>query len=261
MNTRTGFVFFCFTFSALAYAQDTTHLQAQTTLFGKPLSVTQNTDASASKLGVQTSTLLQFLGKNVNLMQASVEVSSSAQGTTNWYIAGKRVWSGNLALQNGSLVYSGGLAPVQLPLPLFVYPLGPVILEVDTGIDFQGSLDVNLTPTLALPLQDSKLQGTLQETISAGGYLEGYAKLLVVRAGIGGKINLIDGNVGANADLFLNQSPPVLTGLGKVSFLEGSIYGFVDVIKLLGQWRRLLSANLYSWNGKCYAFGAESCAL
>jgi len=270
MNTRTRVFNSGIVFSALffwltsnlytfAYAEDPTHLQVQTKLMGKPLVVQQNADPSVSQQGVQTSTLVQFLGINTQLMNAALELQSTTLGTTNWYIDGKQIWSGNLALQSGSLVYSGGIAPIQIPFPLFAYPLGPITLEVDAGIDFQGNLAVHLTPGLSIPVQDSSLQGTMQESLTAGGYLEGYAKLLIARAGVGGKVNLIDGSVGVNADIFFNQSPPTLGGLGKVVFLNGNVYAFVDTIKLFGQWNRVLSSNLYSWAGKCYAFGAATC--
>ena len=252
------------------------------TLMGKDLSASQISNALPSNLGVNTETRVQFLGTAKSLMDASVEAipvdavanpnatsspapSNSLQNgtvlaTTDWYIGGTRVWNGTLNYANGGLVYSGGIAPTQIPFPLVVYPVGPLILEVDAGVSFEGTLGASLTPGISLPIQDSTLTGKLQAELAVAGYVEGYAKLLIVRAGVGGEVNFVDGTTGVEATLYLNKTPPLLGGFGKVVLLNGHVYGFVDTSILFGNWSRLLSEDFFKWPGKCYAFGVETCS-
>ena len=247
-------------------------------LLGHDLGVSQQSAGLATQHGINTATLIHFLGNSKNLMDASLEAIPPAttadslapspspaadQGTvlanTNWYIAGTRVWTGHLNYQKGALVYTGGISPTQIPFPLVVYPLGPLTLQVDAGVDFQGALNASMSPGWAYPLNDTVLKGSLTSNLTAGGYLEGYAKLLVVRGGVGGKINLIDGSTGINAMILFNGRKPILSGKGKVQLLNGDIYAFVDTNVFLGKWKRILNKDLYKWNGKCFAFGSDTC--
>ncbi len=268
------------TLPMLSRADDSNHVSAHGTVMGKPVSVSQDSDPRADGLGVQTQTQVEFAGKSKSLSLISVEAlprngvealpaaspaASPSNGsiplaTTNWYIGGTQIWAGNLAFEKGSLVYSGGIAPTEIPFPLFAYPLGPVLLQVDAGVSFQGNLSANLTPGLSYPLQDSTLTGSLQANLSAAGFLEGYARFLLIKAGVGGQINIIDGLTGVKTEIFLNGQKPTLAGFGKVQLLNGSIFGFVDTAYLFGSWKRILNRNFYSWNGKCYAFGVGTCA-
>ncbi len=262
-------LFYAFHSYVFAQTNDTTHATFHSTLMGKPLSISQNADPTADHLGVQTQTQLQFLGKNKDLSTVSVEAipySSPSKdvpnipiATTNWYIGGTQIWTGNLAFKNGALTYEGGIAPTQIPFPLFVYPLGPILLQVDAGVSFQGNVSASLIPGISIPMEDSTLSGKLQAELAASAYIEGYAKLLIVRAGIGGNINVIDGTAGIETTIFMNQTKPKLEGFGKVQLLDGSVYGFVDTTILFGRWRRILNKNFFAWNGKCYSFGVEQC--
>ena len=272
-------LFLAFAAQAAEPAQDPNHVTARSQLMGKPLSVSLDSDPTADARGVQSQTRVEFAGQARSLSLISVEAlpppvtdgatsspsaSPSPAGvplaTTNWYIGGTQIWAGHLAFQNGSLVYAGGVAPTEIPFPLFAYPVGPVLLQVDAGVAFEGNLSAKLTPGLSYPIQDSTQTGTLQARLSAAGFVEGYARFLLVKAGIGGQVNVIDGATGVQAEIFMSQKKPELTGFGKLRLLNGSVFGFVDTAYLFGSWKRILNRKFYQWNGLCYAFGAESCA-
>jgi hypothetical protein len=252
------------------------------TLMGKKLSVTHDSSASITDQGLHTETQVQFLGKQRSLMEASIEaipyVESSTVSTTNstsatpaatpsvtlaktdLYIGGVRVWNGSLRVEKGGLVYSGGVAPTQIPFPIFAYPVGPLMLQVDAGIEFEGEASASVLPGISIPIEDMSIDAKLQADLYAAGYVEGYAKLLFVRAGVGGRVNLIEGNTGIAAHLYFNGTKPQTSGFGKVTFLNGRIYGFVDSNLLFGGWKRWFSKDFYKWPGKCFAFGEAVCA-
>jgi hypothetical protein len=181
-------------------------------------------------------------------------------GDTNLYIGGVKIWTGALTYKNGVLAYSGGVAPTQIPFTLFVYPVGPMTLEVDAGVSFEGSITASLTPGLSYPLQDSELDAKLSADMSAGGFIDGYANLWLLRAGVGGQVNIIDGTVGVTGRILLNGHAPVGSGSGSVRMLNGELYGFVDDRFLFGVWSRLYTKNFYSWSGYCFSFDSTACA-
>ena len=76
---------------------------------------------------------------------------------------------------------------------------------------------------------------------------------------MGGRINLIEGETGVSALFFLNGSKAQLSGFGQVQMLNGDIYAFVDTKVLFGSWKRILTKDLFKWNGKCFAFGGDAC--
>jgi hypothetical protein len=254
------------------------------TLFGKKLSVTQDSSASPSNQGLSTGTQIQFIGKQRSLMEASIEAipaaasdvpAAASDGTpsaspapdrsitlakTDLYIGGTRVWNGTLKVDKGGLVYSGGVAPTQIPFPLFVYPLGPVVLQLDAGIEFEGQVEASILPGISIPIEDMTIDAKLQAELYAAGYVEGSARLLFVRAGVGGRVNFIDGSTGVAAHIYFNGTKPQASGFGKVVLLNGSVYGFVDSTLLFGGWKRWLSKDFFKWPGKCFAFGEASCA-
>ncbi len=252
-------------------------------VFGKELSAETRVSSLPSGLGVLSETQSKFLGRTTPLVAMSVQAtpeslpvaatpeSSPAAPSptpsgielaqTNLYVHGIRVWTGDLRFDKGSLVYQGGIAPTQIPFPLFVYPLGPLLLRVDAGIEFEGLLDASLTPGVSIPISDSTLQAKLEAKIGAAAFIQGYGSLYLVRGGVGGRVQVVEGSTGVEANLYFNGAKPTAAYLGKIVFLKGALYGFVDTNLLFGRWTRVLSKDFFSWPGKCFAFGAESCAI
>ncbi len=259
-------------------------ISQNTQLMGKPLKIEQSSTVAPSGLGVSTQTTSQFLGRTSSIVSASIEAIPStasdtpadgsasanpsatpAPGTidlarTDLYIGGTRIWAGDLTFQKGGLVYSGGVAPTQIPFPILAYPLGPLMLEVDAGVEFEGDIQAALTPGLSYPLTDSSLDATLQAKLGAAGFIEGYGSIWLVRGGVEGRVDLIQGSTGIDAHLFMNGTKPIGTYLGKVVLLSGDVFGFVDTKLFFGKWNRILKKDFFKWKGLCYAFQAESCA-
>ena len=260
------FVVLCFQSSAIAQSnltQDSpqnvsNQAEANATLLGQDLSISHVIEVIAAHTGVSTQTQLQFLGKLKTLLDASAQYDSTPDATL--YVAGMRVWSGALTQSNGSYGYKGGIAPTKMAFPLVSYPVGPLILAIDAGVVFEAQMSAKLTPGLAYPVTDSNLKASLSASASGSAFLEGSAKLLILKAGVGGSIQVIDGTSSMDALLYF-QSPPQLSYGGKVNLLQGHVYAFADSYKLFGSWRRFWSHDFYNWAGKCYSFGSASCAV
>jgi hypothetical protein len=182
-------------------------------------------------------------------------------GKTDLYIDGIKLWTGSLQYANGSLSYTGGVPPTQIPYTIFVYPVGPMTLQVDAGVEFEGSLDASITPGLSYPFTDSTLDAQLSANIAAGGFVEGYANLWLIRAGVGGAVDLVDGATGVVGHIYMNGQAPSGAGFGMIHLLSGDIYAFVDTRFFLGQWDRIWKKDFYNWAGWCYSFGATSCGI
>jgi hypothetical protein len=244
------------------------------TLLGKPLQVIEEASTVSSGLGITSATQAALLGHLSTLVESSVEAiptdpattATPAPGTqlgrTDLYIHGTRIWTGALTYDKGSFVYSGGVAPTQIPFPVFAYPLGPIMLRVDAGIEFEGQVDATLTPGLSYPMADSTLDATLKANLAASGFVEGYASLWLVRGGVGGRVDVIEGTTGVTGHLYLNLlTQPTGQGFGQVHLLSGDVYGFVDTKFFFGKWNRILEKDFFKWDGLCYSFGAATCAV
>ena len=182
-------------------------------------------------------------------------------GTTDLYIDGIKLWTGTLQYANGSLSYDGGVPPTQIPYTIFVYPVGPMTLQVDAGVEFEGDVRASITPGLSYPFTDSTLDAQLSASIGAGGFIEGYANLWLIRAGVGGAVDLIDGSTGVAGHIYMNGQAPTGEGFGMVHLLSGDIYAFVDTGFFFGGWTRIWKKDFYNWAGWCYSFGATSCGI
>ena len=158
-------------------------------------------------------------------------------------------------VQNGSTYsYNGSIAPTQIAFPIFSYPVGPVVLAVDSGVSLQGNLSASVAPDVSL-LASSQVTGDLQANLTAAAYVEGYAQFLFMKAGIGGQVDAISGTTGAHFNMTLAQAlagtQPQLQGFGRVSLLGGNVYGYLGSMKM----------SFYKWSGKCYSFDPSvSCA-
>ena len=161
---------------------------------------------------------------------------------------------------NGDLNFSVGLAPAEIRVPLFVYPVGPVALQIDGGARFQADVQGSLVPALAIPFSLSSLGVQLEAVADGAGFIEGYANFLVVRAGVGGQVDLVDASADLNARLSFDGSPPFVGISAMVDFLKGRFYAFLDYFNPLKfGYQRLLDYTIYSWNGYCYDTGAMLC--
>jgi hypothetical protein len=220
--------------------------------------------ATASSQQVITTLELDILGAALQALSALTQPPNTINGTTytEFYSFGKRVFS-----QDGYVSSSGdnqitvGLAPAEIRVPLVIYPIGPVVLEIDGGARFQANLQVQSLIDIGIPISLSQLGIQLQAVADGAGFIEGYVSFLVIRAGVGGQVNLVDANANVNAEFSFNGIPPYALVTAMVDFLSGQFYAFVDYFSIWKfGWYRLLNYNLYSWKGFCFATGGASCS-
>jgi hypothetical protein len=231
--------------ASVAFAEETLPAISQKTrVLGRELSIRALARILPSGNGIQSALDSSFLGQKTPLSSLAVEADK-----TELYLRGIRVWSGDLRSENG-YVYDGEVAPTRIDFPLLNYPIGPVLLQLSGGIEYSGSLHASL-----VPIGHSEIQSEL----TASAFVEGSGSMMVVRGAVDGRVTLIDGSFGAQADLSLEGGAPRLEYLGKVNLLSGRIGGYLDTRLLFGRWNRVFSRTFFEWPGKCFSFGAESC--
>lgn len=242
----------------------------QSRLLGFPLTASLTEEAHSTESGIETvqESQVSFLGRMVKLIQTKVQtLPETAPGggvpihRHETYIGGFRIWAADLRWQQGALSYTGGIAPTQIRVPVVSYPLGPVFLQVDAGLEFEGLLNLKLMPGLSYPLRDSSIVFNSKTHLFAGGFVEAYAHWLFVRAGVAGRLALVDADFGYHAFVYLNGHPVQSMSTGEVRFLNGRVTGFLDYRLGLRRWNRLLSKDFFKWEGRCLSFtgGIHAC--
>jgi hypothetical protein len=195
-------------------------------------------------------------------LTASVQPANTIGGTTyaEVYSFGKRVFSQSVsAEQNGMLRFRAGISPTEMRIPAFMYAVGPMLLQIDAGARFQANVQAQITPEIAFPLEFANFSVNLQAVANAAAFIEGYAKLLIIRAGVGGQLDLIDAHGEVDARFTPGEKPLVLIS-AMVQFLKGRLYAFFDLFWLSASgWKRLWDYDLYNWNGYCFATSNLTC--
>jgi hypothetical protein len=244
--------------SSTALAFDQTE---RTSAAGLPLSATFQ--AGSTSAGVSATTELEILGVALQALQAIESPPNTIDGVTytEFYAFGLRVLSQSITVQSAGLdQLSIGLAPAEVRVPIVTYPIGPILLELDGGVRFQADLNAQLIPQLAIPASLSRLGLQLKVQADAAGFIEGDVSLLVVRAGVGGQVDLVDAQADVNATFAFDGSPPVESVSAMADFLSGKFYAFLDYFSLAHfGWKRLLDYTLFQWKGFCFAAGALQC--
>jgi len=244
-------------------------LEKKTKVLGKEFSVKEQLGSVPTGNGVDALTQVKFFGKAIQLLSSKVDYAvvdgKIANNANDLYVNGMKVYTGAGTFQNGTLSYAGSVPPTQIDMPVFSYTIGPVVLELKAGVDFEAGVDAKLSsPLLAADLSgvltaDSLMNASLVTKATASGYIEGLARVLIFQVGAGGNVNIIDGNATVAAVIpVLDPTHPTLTYDGKLHVLSGRLYAFVDY-RMLGSWKRLKDLNLYSWNGLCWSMGGQSC--
>ncbi len=234
--------------------------------FGKMSGATVAAGNPSGTNDFQTATDLKVIGKSLNALTTKVEspddMTIGGVTYTTVYSFGKRVFADAWSIStSGPNNVRMGLAPTEVRLTFVKYPVGPLILNVAGGTRFQALLDATLVPEVALPINDSTLGVNMLALAQGAGFVEGYASILVLRAGVGGQVDLMDGQLNVNGRVAFNgkDKPIVLVG-GIVHFFKGRIYAFLDLFAFLRMgWTRLINQDLYTWQGLCLSMGHLSC--
>jgi hypothetical protein len=193
-----------------------------------------------------------LLGKNRSILETQASVTNTLEGESDFYWGGFRVWSSKPEWKDGAFRVSAGLPTVSMRSPVAAFPVGPLTIRLDVGVAAEAEIEASLTPLISIPVQFTSVQATLTPKVSAAGFIEGYAKFIAVRGGVGGFIELIRANASIDGNVSLGGVPPVFTFDGFVSLLSGRIYAFVDYFNVFKwKWRRALEPTLADWKGKC----------
>jgi hypothetical protein len=230
-------------------------------VLGTTMGAKVNTSTTATNQ-VASTVSLNSLGTAIQALFALTNPPNTIDGTTytEVYSFGKRVFSGaSYSTSNGGQI-SVGLAPTQVRVPFVMYPIGPVTLEVDGGARFQANLSMNNMTNISIPIQYSEPGLQLSAAAGAAGFVEGYAKLFVVRGGAGGQLDLVDAHLDVNTKYNIEENKVSVTVAGIAEFLKGRIYAFVDIWGIFSWgWKRLIDKDLYNWNGYCFATENMAC--
>lgn len=220
---------------------------------------------------VENTTNVRVIGKSLNAMTTLVEPTAATPGDnlvdiggityTTVYSFGKRVFADAFSITSGGPNnIKLGLAPTEIRVPFVIYPVGPLTLNVGGGARFHALLDATLIPEIGVPVNTSTLGVTVSAKAQAAGFVEAYAKLLIIRGGVGGQVNLIDGKLDVHGRVAFDNSKPTILVNGIVQFLNGRIYAFLDIFGFLTLgWKRLINHEIYAWNGICYSVGYTPC--
>lgn len=243
-------------------ATQTMETNANVTVLGKALNALNARTESPSTLAPPAATPTPGVGGTVGGCTTNDCVDIGGTAYTTVYSFNKAILNNAFSITSGG--YNNvkiGLAPTEIRVPFVIYAVGPLTLNVAGGVRFQANLDATLTPVLVLnSLKDSQLNVQLQALAEAGGFVEAYAALLIIRGGVGGQVDLIDGKLDVNGSVFFNGTKPNVLVDGIVQFFNGRIYAFLDIFGFLTfGWKRLIDHDLYNWKGICFSMGALQC--
>jgi hypothetical protein len=193
-----------------------------------------------------------LLGKNRSILEAQASVTNNLEGESDFYWGGFRVWSSKPEWRDGAFRVSAGLPTVSMRAPVAAFPVGPLTVRLDVGVAAEAEIEASLTPLISIPIQFTTIRASLTPRAAAAGFIEGYAKFVAVRGGVGGSVELVRANATIEGDVSLGGVPPVFRFDGFVSLLAGKIYAFVDYFNVFRwKWRRVLQPTIADWKGKC----------
>jgi hypothetical protein len=253
-------LFLLFTPSAFA---DLSESQSAKVL-GSSIGASVDANAPSSTGQLNSATRLDVLGNSMQALSTSITPSETIDGTSyaEYSSFGKNVLSKSFQFShNGVLDASVGLAPTEIRVPVVVYPVGPLVLEIAAGARFEADVSAQLLPMIMIGAADqSTLTVNVNGNADASGFIEGYSSLIALRGGVGGDVELVGGQINMNADFRFNGSDPTVQYGALLTFLNGELYAFADIFNPTSfSWDRFWQTNLYSWTSYCYAAGALAC--
>lgn len=235
-----------------------------TEVLGKEMSGSFSAGTPANTKVVQTKAKLTVLGVAMQALSAAISPPNTIGGKTytSVYSFGKRIFNHSTTMEHeGLLKFRVGIAPTELRIPVFVHPVGPLLVQIDGGARFEANLQIQNSTEIAFPLEFANFGADLQAVAAAAGFIEGYAKLLILRAGVGGQLDLIDARGHVNARFTPGEKPLIMIS-AMVEFLKGRLYAFADIfwISQTG-WKRLWNYDLFNWYGYCYSTSNLRCPV
>jgi hypothetical protein len=236
-------------------------------VLGRNLGGAFTTGTTQDTQEIQATATTTVLGKALQPLQAFVTPPQNDPmniGDTTYveyYSFGARVFHESYSYSHdGIMSMKAGLIPTEVRVPVFKYPVGPLIISIDGGARFQANIETKLSPTIMFPASMSTLEATLAANASVAGFVEGSAKLFFMRAGVGGELSLVNAQANVDSLIFFDGRHPV-TALGVfAAFLRGKIFSFFDLFNIfqLG-WSRFSENDFYRNQGYCVSKGNLQC--
>lgn len=217
-------------------------------------------DPSPDLAGLYASLSAALFGKSRSILEVRSGMTTLLEGENDFFWGGFKVWSSKPQYKDGAFSVSAGLPTVSMRAPVAGIPIGPVTLRVDAAVAAEAEVTAKISPLISIPVQFTSIRGELTPTVSASGFVEGYAKWLIIRAGVGGEVEFVRANTKIAGQVGFGAVPPSFTLKGGfISTLAGQMYGFVDYMNFFSwKWKRAIKPVLADWKGKCYSFSAAS---
>lgn len=203
----------------------------------------------------------KILGTAFDAFQGEFDIPLEETPDFDFYVLGKKIWVDHFSFEHeGWSTFKATLSPVEFRVPAIIYPVGPLLLQVDGGARFEASAVAEIHPTLMIPIEQSFVTAWLKPEGYVAGFVEGYAKLAVIRGGIGGQVSLLEGRAEAKSQIFFNGRSPTFDFSGMITFLKGRLYAFIDFFNpLKWKWKRQKDFEFFQWKGICRARGQLQC--
>lgn len=250
-------LFFCLDLRAEEIAQK------QAKILGRKINVSQEV-SNPENSGAESVTKVSIFGKNIEIAKSSVKYKvSENEGTSfdnGFYVNGRKVLAHSFENGDGSFAYAADIPAAEISGDVFSYSIGIFSLGINSGVTYDGLLMAQFSseflkekPEYTLEMNVAKASAMVD--VLAKGYVESQVKVLFIKGGVGGALNLIEGKASASISVTPDTivAPTVAYG-GVIHLLSGQLYTYVGSGK--SKW---FSHDFYKSQGYCYAFGDSSC--
>lgn len=217
-----------------------------------------------SESGVETTSNINLFGKKIELIKNQVKYRvNEDEGVSydnKFYVKGKRVLAESFVDGDGSYKYVVEIPYTEIAGDLFSYSFYGITLGVNAGMSYEGMLSAGVSSELLrhkpnINTDMDLIKASASADLMARAFIEGQVKILFIKGGVGGAINLIDGESQISIGVTpMSINRPEVAYSGMVDILSGSLYGYVGS----GSTRRL-AHDIYKHKGFCFAFGESAC--
>lgn len=236
--------------------------EKSTKVLGKTLSVKHTVTGNE---GVETATELSLFGKKIELAKTSVhyqiDEDHGPSFQSDFYVNGRKILAHGYVSKDGSYAYTADIPAAEISGDVFTYSLGILSLGINSGITYDGQLQAYVSSDFLKGEVPTKtpdtnlLSASAHADLLAKGYIEGQVKVLFIKGGVGGAINLVEGESQASVAVTpANIDAPEVSYQGVVHLLSGELYGYIGSGR-----KKWLTYDFYRSNGHCYSFGTSSC--
>jgi hypothetical protein len=243
-----------------ASAQSLFEASQKIKVLGTKNAVELNIERDDELRSVNQNLSIQALGKNASVFSMSIPEENGDEDTV--FVGKVRVLSQKIKYENGAWRASVQIPAVKVSIPVFRYPVGPVLLSLKAGYFVEALAEISLKPSLSIPIQFTQLEISSAPEIAAYGFIDGTASLLFVRAGLGFELKAIDAKLDLSAKMAVyqiqNGQKPDIHIAGQIHLMAGRVHAYADYYNLLRlKWKRFWDPDILKWDGYCLAFDKD----